>query len=69
MAVRNTQQIRIVGYTPDPNVRLTSLKTEVLTQGDPNVRLTSLKLEVLTQGAGSGGPSSSDQPVIFIIAS
>lgn len=32
MAVRQTQQVRIIGYTTDPEARLTSIKAEVLMQ-------------------------------------
>lgn len=68
MAVRQSQQIRVVGYNTDPEARLTSIKVESLNAPDAGeARLTSMKAEVLYSTSGGGGGPVSDAGAIMVV--
>lgn len=70
MAVRQTQQARVVGYNTDPDGKLTSLKVEALSAGDAgNAKLTSMKVEVMSATGGGGAGGSGLNNVMIVIAS
>jgi len=69
MAIRSTQQIRMITYNVDPDIRLTSAKGEVLYTGnDPEVALSSVKTEVLYSFATPPGSGVSAAPVVIIFS-